>query len=659
MVYTPMQPNSSTIGQAISLLSYALAAIAQHLPPADTASPPELQFLYKQLDLVTHHYQIGDSLEKYLKHPNTKDLLLLRLASVLRLPTIEILTLALVLAVEEDLMVGRALAKVQAPLGGSRPTLGMIATAFANIVNNETPAIYHLANSTSLQSGLLQILNATAPLPEQTLSIPLHLSLALRGQDYAIPHTTIGLGRFHQIALPESILKEAKHRATNLQTEQVLLIRTGSEQEGRSLALEIAKALKYRPVFLETESISGLGIWLQLRQLLPVFCLELGPSDRKHLPTIPYYYGPVLVLCGLDGGVDTDTSTILNWTLPVPNASERQILWGLALGNHSATQSLAIELATLHRHGSGRIAQIGQLAQIQAHLQSEAHPTCSIVAAASWSGAGLGLDALAQPLHDPIPDAALVVAPMLRQELQRLLQRCQARDRLVEGLGASATARYHPGVRALLFGPSGTGKTLAAGWLATQLGLPLYRVDLSAITSKYIGETEKNLAQLLARAEQAEVVLLFDEADSLFGKRTDVNDSNDRFANSQTNYLLQRIETFDGITLLTSNSRSSFDSAFSRRLDMMIEFISPGPEERRNLWRSHLGTHHQLIDAQINQLAATSDLAGGHIRNAVLAAAVVAQVKKQVIAFADLVVGLEAEYRKLGQQMPMELSQQS
>jgi SpoVK/Ycf46/Vps4 family AAA+-type ATPase len=180
-------------------------------------------------------------------------------------------------------------------------------------------------------------------------------------------------------------------------------------------------------------------------------------------------------------------------------------------------------------------------------------------------------------------------------------------------------------------------------------------VDLSAITSKYIGETEKNLAQLLARAEQAEVVLLFDEADSLFGKRTDVKDSNDRFANAQTNYLLQRIETFDGITILTSNGRSRFDSAFSRRLDMMVEFVLPGPEERRDLWRSHLGTNHQLSDAQINQLAATCDLCGGHIRNAVLAAAAVAQATGQAIGFRDVGVGLEAEYRKLGQQMPLEL----
>ena len=182
--------------------------------------------------------------------------------------------------------------------------------------------------------------------------------------------------------------------------------------------------------------------------------------------------------------------------------------------------------------------------------------------------------------------------------------------------------------------------------------MPLYRVDLAAVTSKYIGETEKQLAQLIARAEHAEIALLFDEADSLFGKRTEVKDSNDRFANAQTNYLLQRIESFDGIAILTSNSRARFDSAFSRRLDTIIDFPAPGPEERRALWLAHLGNAHSLDGIEINRLAATADLAGGHIRNAVLAAATAARAASRVISYADVVRGLAAEYRKLGRQVP-------
>ena len=160
---------------------------------------------------------------------------------------------------------------------------------------------------------------------------------------------------------------------------------------------------------------------------------------------------------------------------------------------------------------------------------------------------------------------------------------------------------------------------------------------------------------MLARAEHAEVVLLFDEADSLFAKRTEVREANDRFANAQTNYLLQRIETFDGITILTSNSRARFDNAFARRLDLIVEFPIPGPEQRRALWQSHLGTKHSLTQRELNQVAALADLCGGNIRNAVLAAAVHALTESRNINYADIVEALAAEYRKLGRQMPVEL----
>jgi hypothetical protein len=382
-----------------------------------------------------------------------------------------------------------------------------------------------------------------------------------------------------------------------------------------------------------------------------VFCFNLAPGERRQLPPIPGYDGPTLTLCGPDGTVEAAGGAALSWSLSVPPREERQALWQAALGN----AELADDLARHHRHGIGRIAHLGRLAQHRSQLNGEPQPSAADVTAAAWMGEGGGLDGLAQPLTAAIPDEALVLTPLLRNDLNLLLLRCRARDRLADGLGVSATARYYPGVRALFVGASGAGKTLAAGWLATKLGLPLYRVDLASITSKYIGETEKNLAQLLAQAEQAEVVLLFDEADSLFGKRTDVKDANDRFANSQTNYLLQRIESFDGITILTSNNRSRFDSAFSRRLDVIIDFPLPGPEERRALWQAHLGGRHELTQRQINQLAAVADLSGGYIRNTVLSAAVLAHETERPISYADIVQGLQAEYKKLGRQLPIEL----
>lgn len=175
---------------------------------------------------------------------------------------------------------------------------------------------------------------------------------------------------------------------------------------------------------------------------------------------------------------------------------------------------------------------------------------------------------------------------------------------------------------------------------------------MASVTSKYIGETEKNLAQLFAAAEYSDVILLFDEADALFGKRTEVKNANDRFANAQTNYLLQRIETFDGIAILTSNSRSRFDSAFARRLDLVIEFPQPLPAERKALWHAHLGDGHALGQAELNQLAAGCELAGGHVRNAVLWAAAQARAGQRDIAYDDLAEGIAAEYRKLGKPCP-------
>ncbi len=647
------------------LQTYALAAIAANLP-SSTPNIPELDFLRSHLTTVTTQSPTEPptwtkSLAHYLRQPNPADVPLFRLAHELKITILELMAIVLAAAVEEDARVGFALARVQAPLNQPRPTLSLIATTLAATTQDPSP-IAVIVNGNAIASGLLTLTNTTAPLPEQTLSLPLHIYFGLSQRDYALATTTIGLGTIPPIPLPESYLAQAQQYAQSLQRnpQRVLVIRTAALAESRSLATEIATYLNQRPVFLEGSPPVGLAPWLRLRQLLPVFCCDLAPSDRHRLPPIPHYSGPMLAICPSEGSLEAKDRDLLNWSLTVPSPQERQILWEKLLPANKnvddktgeTSPDLAKTLAYHHRHSCDRIAQLSRLAQDHSALHQRATPTAEDIRAAAWSGEGIGLDALATPLSQTIADEALVLPPALKQSLTDLLHRCQVRDTLTTGLGTSAVTRYYPGVKVLFVGPSGTGKTLAAGWLATQLHIPLYRVDLSVMISKYIGETEKNLSQLLAKAEQVEVILLFDEADSLFGKRTDVQQANDRFANTQTNYLLQRIETFDGITLLTSNSRQRLDSAFSRRLDMIIEFTLPRPQERRALWRSHLGDHHALTPADLNQLAATVDLSGGHIRNAVLAAAVIAQQAHRTIRFQDIIQGIGAEYYKLGKQPP-------
>ena len=635
-----------------TILLQALAGLARLLPKDD--SSPEAAFLRAGNLAPEDHNGF---------HRNTVDAPLLDLSQQLGLRCIETMTVALAAAVETDLMCGRAIAHLQAPVGGSRPTLGLLAAAFAGADCDE-PVIEQIQTGVAIESGLLHLLNEAAPLAERAISIPIPLCLALKDRDAAWPATTLGVNGIPETPLPFSVLAEAHRQARALSTDarNTLVIRSGAAAEGKLIAAEITAALGRRPLFVDVQRaanapkpdapLRGLAPFLLLRKLVPVFCFDLGPGECRAVPSLPYFSGPVLAVCGRDGSLEARGESPAVWSIGVPPRDERRELWQRALGE----SPLVDRLASDYRHSSGRIAQLGRLVRQRCVLNGHAQPVVSDIAAAAWVGQDAGFETLAQPLPDVIPDEALIAGPQLSSELSRLLLRCRRRESLIEGLGASALARYRPGIRVLFTGQSGTGKTLAAGWLATRLGLPLYRADLAAVTSKYIGETEKNLAQLLAYAEEAGVLLLFDEADSLFGKRTEVKESNDRFANAQTNYLLQRIETFDGISLLTSNSRARFDPAFCRRLDMIIEFPLPGPEERRLLWLSHLGAHHRLSHKELNQLAAASDLAGGHIRNAVLTAAVLAQDKQRPIEYRDVYVGLADEYRKLGRQVPPELA---
>jgi ATPase family associated with various cellular activities (AAA) len=640
---------------SLPLRALALAALARLVPfEADADQPPETRFLMDHGALVGHDpTRWVHAVATALQQPHGADATLVALAGALRLEPIEVLAAALAAAVEEDVMVGRVLAHLQAPLGGSRPMLSLLASTFGAVVPADRSPVEQLVGGAGVAAGLLVPLDDALPLPERALAVPLHLCSAFTGRDGAVAGTSIGVAPDRVVRLPPSMRAEAERHAHALAAapRRLLVLRTGSDAEGRSVADAIAHAVGRRPLFIEGEPPAAIGPWCTARALLPVFVVEVGPGERRRVGALPGYEGPLLALTGPDGSIDGVAGAAPSWQLPVPPAHERRQLWHGALGDERAADALARD----HRHGAGRIAQLARLALHRAALDGRDRADSADVTFASRAGEGTGLDALAQIVPDVVGDDALVLPSAVALEMQRLLLRCHARDGLTDALGASAATRYTPGVRALFVGPSGTGKTLAAAWLATRLGLPLFRVDLASITSKYIGETEKNLAQLLARAERSEVVLLFDEADSLFGKRTDVKDSNDRFANAQTNYLLQRIESFDGIALLTSNSRARFDPAFSRRLDAIVDFPMPGPEERRSLWTAHLGDAHALPAGDLNRLAAAAHLSGGNIRNVVLLAAVLARSAARPIAYADVLQGLLAEYRKLGKQLPVEL----
>ncbi|MEJ2416719.1 MAG: ATP-binding protein [Exilibacterium sp.] len=202
------------------------------------------------------------------------------------------------------------------------------------------------------------------------------------------------------------------------------------------------------------------------------------------------------------------------------------------------------------------------------------------------------------------------------------------------------------GISALFSGESGTGKTMAAEVIANELDLNLYRIDLSAVVSKYIGETEKNLRKLFDAAEQGGAILFFDEADALFGKRSEVKDSHDRYANIEINYLLQRMESFSGLAILASNMKNALDTAFMRRLRFVVDFQFPGMEERREIWEKVFPPETPKQDLDFERLA-RMNLSGGHIYNIALSAAFLATEKQQSVTMPILQSAALVELQKL------------
>ncbi len=235
------------------------------------------------------------------------------------------------------------------------------------------------------------------------------------------------------------------------------------------------------------------------------------------------------------------------------------------------------------------------------------------------------------------------------QSIAELIARIRQRRTVYETWGFAAKVGKGLGVSALFSGPPGTGKTMVAALIAKELHLELYQVDLGKLVSKYIGETEKQLGELFDAAEAGHAILLFDEADSLFGKRTDVKSSNDRYANLETNYLLQRLETFTGICLLTSNHEANIDPAFQRRLSLHLRFEVPDEEERAKLWRAMLPDAAPVVaNLDFAGLARRFEMSGGYIRNAALRAAFLAADEGSSISDAHLEHAARLEYEGMG-----------
>jgi AAA+ superfamily predicted ATPase len=336
-----------------------------------------------------------------------------------------------------------------------------------------------------------------------------------------------------------------------------------------------------------------------------------------------------------------------------PGSAGRRQMWRRAVadtGLRVAPRDLTA-VSDRFRLSSGQIRDAALAASGAARLRDPGRPpritAAELFAAARReSGSDLGSFARRVPLVHGWND--LVVPDDVLRQLRELTARVERRARVMNAWGFGAKLSSGKGISALFAGPPGTGKTMAAGVIAAELGLDLFAIDLSTVVSKYIGETEKNLSRVFAAAADSDAILFFDEADALFGKRSEVRDAHDRYANIEIAYLLQRMEQYDGLAVLATNLRHHLDEAFTRRLQVVVDFPFPDVAERLRIWHACLPPQAPLApDADVQALA-RHRLAGGSIRNVVLGAAYLAAAQRVPIGAAHFAEATRREHQKMG-----------
>lgn len=367
------------------------------------------------------------------------------------------------------------------------------------------------------------------------------------------------------------------------------------------------------------------------------------PVHLRHATEFASRAPDPIVICGPEVLRPSGRPVVSLSLAPLPH-EEAAMLWREALADvpGGAEVSPSILAAQFHLGPDG----IASAARSVAHRGKKEPP-----GHAAWQACRLRararLDDLAQRIEPEADWSRLVLPPEEVRTLQAIAAQVRHRARVFHEWGFSQYG-YRAGTSAIFSGPSGTGKTMAAEVLARELDLDLYRIDLSAVVSKYIGETEKNLRRVFDAAEESGAILLFDEADALFGKRTEVKDSHDRHANIEVSYLLQRMEVYQGLAILTTNLRKNIDDAFLRRIQFVVEFPFPDAELREQIWRKIFPPQTPLDGVDPRRLAMLA-VAGGNIKNIARNAAYLAAAVDRPLGMDHLLDAARREYAKLGQ----------
>jgi len=542
------------------------------------------------------------------------------------------------------------------PRGEPRPTTGLAAQLFADGSRHVFADRFSSSNLT--RSGAVKTLE-DVPFFEKTIKPAESLWPALHGCEAWPPSwprvepgpVLKGLGQWL-----ETVSVARARRALRQEQPCTILITADSEDTAYGRGAAVVESTGRRLLGISAAALVESDKWLAFMNYalacgaVPV--LRIPPTEGAGFSQVPAFdeFPDCVVVCGRTGAVSVRGARPLIALLADRLSPEaRRAMWGHTL---TTLQDSAPLLAARYPIEPAAAAEVA--ADLQCWQTIEQRPSSlADVAEAIRSRGALSLGGGVKVIRPSASWPQLVLSRDREEQLRASIARLDLQVRVLDEWGFLRGRHGARGVRMLFAGPPGTGKTLSAEVLAAALGVDLLAVDISRVVSKWIGETEKNLAAVFDAAEHAQAVLLFDEADALFGRRTEVSDAHDRYANLETAYLLARLERFEGLAILSTNLRQNIDPAFLRRLEFVIDFDEPDRQERCRLWRCHI-PDEKLLEADVNldELATLYPVVGAFIRNAVVAAAFLAATNGGRISRHHLFRAIRREYEKAGKAFP-------
>ncbi len=499
--------------------------------------------------------------------------------------------------------------------------------------------------------GALRLLgDAQTPLAERPIKVADRVAAVLLGGEMDGPPASARLRRVelpgHDPGRADAVAAVA---AMLRRPSRLPVVLAGPDAEallatayGLPLVVVPARDLQHLDVVAEAALIGA----LEGRPLVFDGLADIEPGDRPRLLRAieERPERTVFVAASPAAALTLGDCTVLLVEAGQPDFAERRRAWADLTGSPDVD-----EAAAKFRLSMSQIVEAAEVARLAASARGEDVPSSADLDAGARQASSAKLGELAARLPPGHGWEDLVVPSRQLELLQSISAYLRHRDRVLSEWGYEQSVARTQGLKVLFAGESGTGKTMAAQVLAAELGLELFRVDLATVVSKYIGETEKNLDRIFDAADGSNAILFFDEADALFGKRSEISDSHDRYANIEVAYLLQRMEGYAGAVILATNFRRNIDDAFVRRLDFVVDFPFPDVDDRRRIWRLLLPARAPLApDIDLDFLAAQFKLSGGSIRNCSLSAAFQAADDGGRIEMRHLVRAVALEYGKQG-----------